>query len=267
MRRPSPAWPAWALEAKPSKVAQQHIWEKITDPASEPSPTLSASYGYEVPAPLILSTFVKAQKAHDPDDCERWEESPAANTLSERDGSAPATLVAFAWDDYNQAATEELTPTLCQKFASVYSAEASPARTSAPPASEPASPANDPASSSSSHESLTLFSPLEDGSSLRTFPDYFPPTVAEISPSFLRRWPSSGFTISPGESWTADTSECPRGEGASTYLRDVLEETVPAGYYLSQRAAAGIIRRASRRGRTLPPTLEKTLREMAPLEP
>jgi hypothetical protein len=37
--------------------------------------------------------YVKAQKAHGPEDCERWEPSDLNNTLSPRDGSAPSTLV------------------------------------------------------------------------------------------------------------------------------------------------------------------------------
>ena len=139
-------------------------------------------------------------------------------------------------------------------------AAASPAKTSASPDAAPDSPASGAASFSSSHESLTLFSPLADGASLKTFPDFFPQTVAEISPSYSRRWPSSGFTTSPGECWTADTMESPNDGGVSTSLRDVLEASVPARYYLSQRAAAGILRRAEKRGRELPQHLADALR-------
>src|SRR5437764_15493413 len=78
---------------------------------------------------------------------------------------------------------------------STSSAEASRSRAKTSPslANALASSASAPASSSSSHESLTLFSQPEDGSSLRTYPDSFPRTVAEISESYSRRWPSSGF--------------------------------------------------------------------------
>ena len=139
----------------------------------------------------------------------------------------------------------------------------SPAKTSPSPADGEDSTASDPASSSSSPESLTLFSPMEDGCSLRTYPDSFPPTAAEISPSYSRRWASSGFTTSPGECWTADTSECPSGAGASSSLADVLEADVPARFYLSPRAAAGILRRAERRGKRLPEALETALRALS----
>jgi hypothetical protein len=144
------------------------------------------------------------------------------------------------------------------------SSEGSPAKTSASPDAAPASRrASGRTSFSSSPESLTLFSQPEDGWSLRMFPDYSPRTVAEISPSFSRRWPSSGFTTSPGESWTVDTSECPSGGGAFSSLRDVLEDDVPRRYFLSRKAAAGILRRAAKRGRELPAHLDRALRTLS----
>ena len=138
-----------------------------------------------------------------------------------------------------------------------------PAKTSQSQDDAEDSQATDPACSSSSPESLTLFSPMGDGCSLRTYPDYFPATVDEISPSYSRRWPSSGFTTSPGECWTADTSECPSGAGAYSSLRDVLEAEVHPRFYLSQRAAAGILRRAEKGGRELPKALARALTELA----
>ena len=140
-------------------------------------------------------------------------------------------------------------------------AEDSPAKTSQSPENAPASTVNDQDCSSRQPESLTLFSDPEGGSSLRTFPDFFPQTVDEISPSFSRRWPTSGFMTSPGECWTADTSECPSGGGVFSSLPDVLEATVPSRFFLSPKAAAGILRRARKRGRDLPEPLERALRE------
>lgn len=64
---------------------------------------------------------------------------------------------------------------------------------------------------------------------------------------------------SPGECWTADTSEYPNEGAVSSSLADVLEGAVAAKYYLSPKAAAGILRRASRRGRALPHHLEAAL--------
>lgn len=146
----------------------------------------------------------------------------------------------------------------------IYSAAASPAKTSPSPAAAPDSKqANDPPSSSSSPDvPMSLFGP-EGMSSLRTYPDYFPARADEISPSYSRRWPSSGFTTSPGVCWTADISECPSGGGVSSSLADVLQDGVAARYFLSPRAAAGILRRAEKRGRGLPSHLSAALEQVA----
>ena len=119
------------------------------------------------------------------------------------------------------------------------------------------------ASSSSSHGSpMTLFQP-EDMSSLRTYPDFFPAKRTRFRRRISRRWPSSGFTTSPGESWTADTSECPNDGAASSSLADVLEATVAPKFFLSPKAAAGILRRAQARGRILPGHLAAALESVA----
>jgi hypothetical protein len=146
----------------------------------------------------------------------------------------------------------------------LFSAAASPAKTSQLPDAElDSKPENARPSSSSSHGSQTsLFQP-EGTSSSRTFPDYFPAKADEISPSFSRRWPSSGFTTSPGECWTADTSECPSGGGVSSCLADVIQDNVASKYFLSPRAAAGILRRAEKRGRELPSHLLAALEAVA----
>ena len=141
----------------------------------------------------------------------------------------------------------------------ISSAEGSPAKTSQLPENEPDSRANAPACSTKPSESLTLFSTPEDGFSLRMYPDSFPQTVGEISESFSRRWPTAGFTTSPGECWTADTSESHSEGGAFSSLPDALVADAPPRFYLSQRGAAGILRRANKRGKTLPAELETAL--------
>jgi hypothetical protein len=146
-----------------------------------------------------------------------------------------------------------------------FSVAASPAKTSLSPADEPGSctRADAPTCSSSSRGSqMSLYSPA-GMSSLRTFPDFFPRTTEGISPSFSRRWPSSGFTTSPGECWTADTSESPSDAAGFSSLADVLEDQVAPKYFLSPRAAAGILRRAEKRGRTLPAHLQQALEAVA----
>ncbi len=175
-----------------------------------------------------------------------------------------------ALDAYNQTLNQTLDKTKNRHLVwdwtemPISSAEGSPAKTSPSPDDEPDSKAGSaPASSSSSHGSQgSLFSPA-GGSSLRTFPDFFPATVDEISPSYSRRWPTSGFTTSHGECWTADISEFPSGGGACSSLPDVLVDDPPLRFSLSPIAAAGILRRAERRGRELPRALRVALTALA----
>lgn len=151
-------------------------------------------------------------------------------------------------------------------FLLISSAAVSHAKTSPSPESAPGSLALAPDSSTNSCESQTsLFGPV-GMSSLRTYPDSFHLTQEEISPSFSRRWPSSGFWTAPGECWTAVTSECHSDGGASSSLRDVLEDSVAPKYFLSPRAAAEILRRAEKRGKKLPERLEAALKSVAGLQ-
>lgn len=187
--------------------------------------------------------------------------------------STPSGWQAWGWSDemmdtprLNEIGTIRIGTTVGAPTASIVSiscAEVSHAKTSQSQENEPALPENEADCSMKQHESQTLFSDQEDGCSLRTYPDYFPPMEDATSPSYSRRWPTSGFTTSPGECWTADTSECPNGGGAYSSLPDVLEATVPSRFYLSQKAAAGILRRAEKRGRALPPALDNALRTLS----
>jgi C-5 cytosine-specific DNA methylase len=143
------------------------------------------------------------------------------------------------------------------------SAEGSRAKTCLSPDDELALMVPDQDSSLSSHGlPMSLFD-LEAGSSLRTSPACSLPPVDEISRSFSARWATSGFTTSPGECWTVVTSECPSAGDVSSSLADVLLETVPDRFFLSPRAAAGIIRRAAKRGRELPRALAEALVALA----
>jgi hypothetical protein len=64
--------------------------------------------------------------------------------------------------------------------------------------------------------------------------------------------------------WTATLTPS-HSDGSVCSLSDVLEETqlVPQRFYLSPRACAGILRRAERRGKELPPMLLEALRSVA----
>ncbi len=99
-------------------------------------------------------------------------------------------------------------------------------------------------------------------------PDAF--SMSTTAPS--SRWSAassanSGFTTSPGECWIAATSECPSDGDASSSLPDVLEADVHPRFSLSPKAAAGILRRAAKRGRELPPALAEALRALASQHP
>ena len=64
----------------------------------------------------------------------------------------------------------------------------------------------------------------------------------------------------PGVSMTLNTGESPNAVREST-LSQILDLSAPEKYSLSARACAGIIRRAKRRGKELPPMLLDALME------
>jgi hypothetical protein len=143
-----------------------------------------------------------------------------------------------------------------------FSPEGSPAKTSLSPDDVKDSPENDPVSSTNSPGLLTLFDPA--GYSLRTYPGCSPQTAVGTSESCLERWPISGTAWDGGLS-TAVSSECRSAGGecssSEPSLTEILEppQNVAARYSLSARAAIGILRRAEKRGRTLPMHLRTAL--------
>lgn len=73
---------------------------------------------------------------------------------------------------------------------------------------------------------------------------------------------------SHGASWMPNTTEWPSAADVSLCsLADVLHHAedgpLPTRYYLSPTAAAGILRRAAKRGKALPPTLQAALESVA----
>jgi hypothetical protein len=143
----------------------------------------------------------------------------------------------------------------------------SPVRTSASQANEQDSEANAPASSSSLPESQASFFSPADTFWSRTSRVFSVRTKDGTSLPSSGRWPTSGFMISPGEFSTPNSSEFPSDGGVCSSLRDVLEAEVAPRYFLSPRAAAGILRRASGRGKKLPERLEAALRAMVSRTP
>src|SRR3990167_2599512 len=100
----------------------------------------------------------------------------------------------------------------------------------------------------------------------------------KMSPAFCRveadgswapssgRWGRSGMG-GPTEPWTLNTSEFP-SDAAVCLLSGILETgVVPQRFFLSAIACRGILRRAEKRGKALPPQLAHALRAAADLEP
>jgi len=106
------------------------------------------------------------------------------------------------------------------------------------------------------------------------------PTTATISPSFFGPSPATilqslrvagvipAFVSGPSEParggfLTLNTQEFHSAAVASS-LSEILETgPAPSKYYLSPRACQGILRRAKRRGKSLPPSLQAALEQVA----
>ena len=99
---------------------------------------------------------------------------------------------------------------------------------------------------SSGKTSQDVCHPMEDGT---------------LAPS-RGRWLNSGIH-SDGVCLTHNTSESPKDD-VESFLLDVLQDSqsISDRYCLSQKAAEGILRRAEKRGKTLPETLETALRSL-----
>jgi hypothetical protein len=184
-------------------------------------------------------TFAKWTRPHFKDDAETWSASELAPTLN-------------GWESREGG---ETTPTVL-----ISSTEGFHVKTSQSPANGPVFGASAAVSGMSS--SGCCPSCGHDGASLRMFPDCFPPTGVPISVSYSGGWMTSG-TVSRGEFWTRAGSESPSGAVVSS-LSAVLEtRAVPCKYWLSAKAAAGILRRAAKRGKILPTRLMTALEGLA----
>lgn len=96
----------------------------------------------------------------------------------------------------------------------------------------------------------------------KMFPESFPVMEGETLPSLSTHWANSGMG-GPTECWTLNTSEFP-SDAVESFLSDILETgDLPQRYYLSPAACAGILRRAKKRGKTLPEPLMRALEAVA----
>lgn len=108
----------------------------------------------------------------------------------------------------------------------------------------------------------SLLRQLPVGFSSRTSLAFFPPTTDETWESCFEGWKNSG-TGGPTGCLTLNTSEWPK-DAAVCSLSDVLEtQPVPPKFYLSPKAATGILRRAEKRERDLPAALKRALQTLA----
>jgi hypothetical protein len=107
---------------------------------------------------------------------------------------------------------------------------------------------------------LIAFAPA--GSSGRMSQEFCRATEDGILVPSSGAWSNAGMG-SPTECWTLSISECPSVVVVSS-LSDILETgDLPQRFFLSARACAGILRRAEKRGKSLPPSLAEALRAAA----
>ena len=96
----------------------------------------------------------------------------------------------------------------------------------------------------------------------RTSPEFYPSTKDAPLVNSFKRWKNAGMG-GPTGCLTLSISEYPKDADACS-LSDILETSaVPQRYSLSAKACRGILRRAERRGKSLPPYLHQVLDQVA----
>ena len=110
---------------------------------------------------------------------------------------------------------------------------------------------------STTYELLGTFN--RSGSSLKTSQVFCHQTEGKISPYSLEKWRNAGMG-SPTEFLTLNTLESHK-DAEECSLSGVLMEIgeVQQQFYLSKKACRGILKRAKKRGKTLPPLLKQAL--------
>lgn len=176
------------------------------------------------------------------------------------------TCASFAWQTGGSAPRDALIRDATQALGAnqtlavlISSAAVSPARTSASPASAPGSGASAPASSGKSSASRKTSG--RRGGSSRMFQGSLAPTVGGTWGSSSKDYGNAGLLSATGF-WTAAISESPNVAVACSLSAVLMRRALPK-YSLSPKAAAGILRRAAKRGRALPPALQQALTALA----
>lgn len=85
--------------------------------------------------------------------------------------------------------------------------------------------------------------------------------MGRLSDNSCPKWTNSG-TVWRGAYSMRSSSEWPKGAAVS-FLSDILEPNPPQRFSLSRKACEGVIRRAEKRGKPLPPQLDEALRAQA----
>lgn len=143
---------------------------------------------------------------------------------------------------------------------STFLSEAAPASPSASPDSERDWMTRVATWPSSTYAFSTTFG--HAGAFSRTSLDFCRRTEDGRSEPFSGRWKNSG-TGGPTGSWTRSTREC-HNDAVVSSLSAILETGgVPRRFYLTPKACAGILRRADKRGKALPPQLKEALEAAA----
>lgn len=186
--------------------------------------------------------------------------SPGASSPSTGPESSDGmTCAEFNWQTGGDMRLGYGMPTALQRNQTlavlISSSAASPAKTSAWPASALGSPGPDPGSSGRS--SASPRNSARRGGSSRMFQGSFLPMADATSGLSSRGYGNAGL-LSATACWTANISESPSGAVACSLSAVLMPEALPR-YSLSAKAAAGILRRAAKRGRALPPALNNAL--------
>jgi len=100
----------------------------------------------------------------------------------------------------------------------------------------------------------------------KTSPVSCRPTEEGTLEPCLEGWQNSGMG-SPTEFLTLSTSEWPKDAAVCSLSQTLEAGNVQPRFYLSAKACAGILRRAERRGKELPPMLREALNFVAHLTP
>jgi hypothetical protein len=104
--------------------------------------------------------------------------------------------------------------------------------------------------------------PKQKLSSWKTCRDFFQAIKDATSEQSSLHWPSQGIATSSGVFLIRNSSESPKGAEESS-LSQVLEQNPLDKYFLSAKAAQGILRRANKRGKVLPQPLQTALESTA----